>query len=260
MCLNRVPLPLPGSHFLGNETLAIHPPVQALTVHNADLRLGHVQPTTMLGRVMPLDLVQQATGKLGRERLVQAGPIMGVEVVLHQADLFGLWIVHLYQLPHAVGIVLSGASLAHPDVPPTPQRLAQHQLIADSLAFVLVVLLGRTAWPSRQRFSSFAEELLAGLIEADHRVGRVVRQKVGLDHVFHPPDVLGIDLGRDAPSFNDPGLKVVFLRAFRTVSVLTASIRPNTTISSAAVARSSGSGPRADRCKPVGSVSAPSRP
>src|ERR1700730_17870301 len=53
------------------------------------------------------------------------------------------------------------------------------------------------------------------------------------NYVFHPPDVLGIGLGRDAPSLDDPGLNVVFFRACRTVSVLMASTYPNTTSSSA---------------------------
>src|SRR5207237_6414776 len=85
----------------------------------------------------------------------------------------------------------------------------------------------------RLRRSHFPEQLFAGFVETAHGIRRVVGQKVRLDHVFHPPDIVGIDLGRDAPSFNDPGLNVVFFNACRTVSVLTALTKPSTTSSSA---------------------------
>src|SRR5262249_1907506 len=81
----------------------------------------------------------------------------------------------------------------------------------------------------RQRRPHFPEQLLARLVEADHRVERVVRQQVRLDHVFHPPDVLGVRLGRQAPSLNDPWLNVVFFSACRTVSVETEWTRPSAT-------------------------------
>src|SRR5262245_9579685 len=231
--LSAVPLPLPGGHFTGQFGLAVQPPVQALAIHDADLRLGHVQPAAVLGRVMPLDLVQQPPGVLRLECLVQTRPVMGIEVVLHQPDLPGPWVMHFHQLPNAPGIVLAGPSVAHLDVTPAPQRLAHHQLIADALAFVLVILLGRAARPAQQRLSDLAEQLLAGLVEADHRVARVVRQKVRPDHVFHPPDVLGVCLRRDAPSLDDPGLNVGCLSALRTVSMLMESTKPSTTSSSA---------------------------
>ena len=118
-------------------------------------------------------------------------------------------------------------------MPPAPQRFTHHQLVADALPLVLVVLPGRTARPRRPWRPHLAEQLLARLIEADHRVLRIVGQQVGLDHVLHAPDVLGVGLGRDAPRLNDPRLDVVFFSAWRTVSVLTASTSPKTTSSSA---------------------------
>src|SRR5262245_40311273 len=182
---------------------------------------------------MPLDLVENPPRSLRGEGLVQAGPVVRVQVVLNQSDLLDLGVMHLDQLAQALGIVAPRASRAHPDVSPAPQRLAHHQLVADPLALVLVVLLGQTARPGRQRLADLAEQLLAGLVEAHHRVGRVVRQHVGLDHIFHPPDVLGVGLGRYTPGVDDPGLDIVVLRAWRSVSVLMASTSPRTTISSA---------------------------
>ena len=152
---------------------------------------------------MPLDLVQQPTSQLRRERLIQAGPIVRVQVVLHQQDLLGTWLMYLDHLPQAVGIVLAGTMFthldglccktprngkmakagkslvspdtfpefgnkAHLDVSPTPQWLARHPLVADTLAFVLVVLLGWATWPHRQNGPHLTKQLLARLIKADH--------------------------------------------------------------------------------------------
>src|SRR5262249_31723754 len=96
---------------------------------------------------------------------------------------------------------------------------------------VLVVHLKATAPPARR--SPFPEQLLAGFVEADHRIPRVVGQQVGLDHVFHAPDELGIGVRRDTPGRDDPGLAGVFFSACRTASTLTRSTRPSTTRSSA---------------------------
>jgi hypothetical protein len=52
--------------------------------------------------------------------------------------------------------------------------------------------------------------LLARLVEADHRVLRVVGQHVGLDHVLHAPDIVGVRVRREAPGLDDPRLDVVF--------------------------------------------------
>src|SRR3954452_16444475 len=75
-CLSRLPLPLPLGNFGSQLARTIQSTVQALTVHDPDLGLGPIQPTAVLGRVMPLDLVQQATGVFRRERFVQARPVM----------------------------------------------------------------------------------------------------------------------------------------------------------------------------------------
>src|SRR5262245_29329540 len=108
--------------------------------------------------------------------------------------------------------------------------------MAHALALILVVHLG--AAPTRpSRRPHLAKQLLAGLVEADHRVVRIIRQHVGLDHVLHAPDELGIGVRRDAPGFDDPWLDVVFFSAWRTVSIPTRSTRPRTTSSSASSCR-----------------------
>ena len=60
---------------------------------DADLDLGHVEPTAMLGRVMHLEAAGNPA-RFGRwVHLIQAGQGVGVEVVLHQPDVLGFRVV-----------------------------------------------------------------------------------------------------------------------------------------------------------------------
>jgi len=80
--LASIPGRLPGRDRGSNLRLAVQAAVQALSVQDAEFRLRHVQPTAMLGRVVELDPVQEVSGLLRRERLVQAPPAVRVQVVL----------------------------------------------------------------------------------------------------------------------------------------------------------------------------------
>ena len=164
----------------------------------------------MLGRVVELDSVQQLPGLGGPERLVQAGAIVRVQVVLYQPNFYRPQVMDLDQLPHARGIVPSGATLGHAHVTPAPQRLAHHQLMANTLALVFVIHPRRRARSRPLRGSYLPEQLLEGLIEADHGIVGIIRPQVGLDHILHAPDKVGVGLGRDAPGRHDPRLNVVF--------------------------------------------------
>ena len=186
---------------------------------------------------MELDPVQDPTRLLRRERLVEARPVVRIQIVLDQQDPLGPRVVHFHEVPDAAGVVPPGATFGHLDVTPAPQRLAHHQLVADAFPLILVVHMSRSARAAPPGLSYLTEELLARLVEADDRAPRVVGPQVGLDHVLHPPDVIGVGPRRDAPGLDDPWLDVVFLRAWRTVSVLIESASPSTTSSSASSCR-----------------------
>jgi hypothetical protein len=53
-------------------------------------------------------------------------------------------------------------------------------------------------------------KLLACFIEAHHGIARIVGQQIGLQHILHAPDELGIRLGGDTPGLDDPWLDVIF--------------------------------------------------
>jgi hypothetical protein len=112
-CLPSIPLAFPSCYFVRQSALAVQPTVQALAVHNVDLRFCHVQPTAVFGCVMELELLQNPPSFLGRECLIQARAVVRVQVVLDQPDLLGTGIMDVHQLPHACGIVPSGTLFRH---------------------------------------------------------------------------------------------------------------------------------------------------
>src|ERR1700692_2371855 len=61
----------PGGDLAYKCVLVGNAAVQALTSEHAQLRLGHVEPTPVLGREMDLQLVRQPLGFGRRERLIQ---------------------------------------------------------------------------------------------------------------------------------------------------------------------------------------------
>src|SRR4029077_19433869 len=98
---------------------------------------------------------------------------------------------------------------------------------------VLVVEPLRLARRRRQRLHDLADQLLAGLVQADQRPLLVVGPVVDLQHVLHRTDKLGVGLGRDAPLLLQPRLEFVFFSTRRTVSVEILSTTSNSTSLSA---------------------------
>src|SRR5919108_5986790 len=231
--LREIPLLFPGRHFHRYPRLAVEPSVQALAIHDVDLRFGHVQPTAVLGGVMKFDLIQEPTRFFRSKRLVEARAVMRVQVVLHQANPLGLGAMPVHQLPDTFGIVSPRTAFCHLHMTPPPQRFAQHQLMADPLPLILIIDPGRPT-PARPLCRShLTKQLLARFIEAHHGIARVVGQHIGLQHILHAPDELRVRLGGDTPGPDDPGLNVIFFSACHTVTVLMVSTKPKTTSSSA---------------------------
>src|SRR5262249_30787406 len=102
-------------------------------------------------------------------------------------------------------------------LPPPHQRLAGHEHVGHAAALVLVVLLGRRRGPHRQWLPDVADELLAALVHAHHRPGRVVRAGGDVEHVLQGCYEGRAGFGRDAPLLLEPRLEVVFFRQRHTV-------------------------------------------
>ena len=78
---------------------------------------------------------------------------------------------------------------------PAAQRLGDQEQVGHAVARVLVVVARRLPRRGGQRRARLAEQLLAGLVQADQRARRVVGPVVDVEHVLHVPDELGVGFG-----------------------------------------------------------------
>ena len=90
-----------------------------------------------------------------------------------------------------------GAPSADHDLAPAGKRLTDQEQVAYPTALVLVGLAARRQWAARV---DLAEQLAAGLVQADLRAPRIIGAGGDLQHVLHPPVALAVVLGRDAPA------------------------------------------------------------
>ena len=94
---------LPRSDFAPNFFRLIDAAVQALPMEDAQFGLRHVQPAPVLRGRVNFQPIQQPSRLGGWERLVQAGTVVRIQVVHHQADLLDRGIVDVHQLLDAFG-------------------------------------------------------------------------------------------------------------------------------------------------------------
>jgi hypothetical protein len=112
----------------------------------------------------------------------------------------------------------AGAPSADHDLAPASKRLADQEQVAHPTTLVLIILAGWPAWRDRAGRVHLAEQLAAGLVQADLRAQRVIRAGVDPKDVLHPPHELAVVLGWDAPALGQPGLELGCCKAWRTVS------------------------------------------
>ena len=61
-----------------------HAPVKTLIGKNGKFGFGQIEPTAVLGRVMPFETLHKPPGFGGREGFVERGLDVGVEIVLNR--------------------------------------------------------------------------------------------------------------------------------------------------------------------------------
>ena len=94
---------LPRSDFLDLLQLIGNAAVEALMSEDAELGLGHVQPTAMLGRVVPLEPLDEAAGLGGGKDGVERCGRVRAEIVLHQYEFLRAGKMRVGQIPVSIG-------------------------------------------------------------------------------------------------------------------------------------------------------------
>ena len=154
---------------------------------------------------------------------------MGIEIVHHPRDPFGLGIVYIEQLLDLMSPIECRALLRNLEMAPTRQRVKKQKQRADAITFILGIVARGLTGCAEQRFADFFDQLFATLIHAYQGMRRVIGAFVDLEHLFQGADKFSISLGRDTPLLALPGFQFVFFRTWRTVSCDISSTQPKLT-------------------------------
>src|SRR5258707_7661575 len=84
-----------GKYALSKSLNIGHSTSKTTALENANLNLGHIQPTTVRRCVVYLKACDQAVRLCGWEDQIQVRQTMDIEVILHQANILGVRIAHI---------------------------------------------------------------------------------------------------------------------------------------------------------------------
>src|SRR5271169_172905 len=240
-----VAMVLPCGDFVGEDLLVGDAAIQTLRREHAEFGFGHVEPTAVLGRVVPFEALDEPARLSGGEGFVERGGLVGVEIVLHQQDLRRVGKMHVRQIPEHMGIIDGGVVVGHFHMPPPFQRREHHEQIGDAIAFVFVIVTRLASRLRRDRRARLDDQLLRGFVEAHERTLRIVRPLIDLQHVFHIGDKGRAGVRRDHPLL----LAMRFENVFFSVRPIVLSLARSTMCSSTTF---SSSRRRLQRAKPSG--------
>src|SRR6266566_2240302 len=124
----------------------------------------------MLGCVVDLEFLANVPGFLRFKRLVERGEIVRIQVIQHEHDFLGVWVIHINEVVQYVSKILLGAMGTHCHMPPAPEWFKAHEQATDSLSLIFVVRALNLSRLSRERHTCFADQLLARFIQADGKL------------------------------------------------------------------------------------------
>src|SRR5450756_280016 len=181
------------------------------TESSISVRLRRIEPATVLGRVVDLELVRESLGLLRGEGLVERGGRVGVQVVEDQDDPVSIGMADVDEVLDQPCPVLPGAVIGDGQVSGAQQGLAEAEDVGHTVASVLVVeALGQTGQRGQGR-ADLADQLLGHLSQTDQRTLRIEGSGVDVEDILHMVDELGVRLGRNHPLLLAPGSKLVCL-------------------------------------------------
>src|SRR6266446_302499 len=226
--LLRIALSRQGHNVLPQMIEALHAFGQTAAFKNADLNLGHIEPTPMLGRVMHLQSLPDTLRFLGRKGLVEAGRRLRVEVVHDQADHARLWIDLIHQPADRLREIQPGALLGQLHRTATGQRFHKHEQVRRPQAFIFRVGALGMARLHRQWLAHLPMDHQRLFVKTDPWSLGIIRLGVQIQHVLHGRHKVRIH-GGNAPLLMLPGLQRVFFSNWRTVSGEIRRTYPNST-------------------------------
>src|SRR6202046_2755333 len=70
-------------------------------------------------------------------------------------------------------------------MPPALQRREHYKQVGGTVALILIIITFKLPWLGRDRHAGLGDELLRGLVHADHGTIRIVRPVIDVQHIFH---------------------------------------------------------------------------
>lgn len=160
--------------------------------------------------------------------LIEGSSGVGIQIILHDAHIFGVRIDGIDQPLDAVRVVELGAVLRHLDMSPARERLDKEKQIGGTQTFILVInalCLSWLYWLSRPHIGLRGDEFF---VEADGWITGVVLFFIQAQDILHRRHEL-CSYGWDAPLLVLPGFQFIFLSNWRMVSGEMDSTKPNST-------------------------------
>src|SRR5262245_9536005 len=209
------------------------PAGQALARQATQLAFGDVQPTAVLGCMAEVDPLDVGSRFLGRERRVERSFGVRVEVVAHQRHLRTSSVTRVQQCGHFDRPVELGPMFTSGCLAKARQRLREHEDARRAIALVLVIDPLRVILRRLDGYVRHLHQLQRLFVHAQHRVLRIIRFGIGLEHVLHVGHELGVLVGWNHPVLDLALGHSIFFRVLRTVSAQIEETTSNATNSSA---------------------------
>ncbi len=86
---------LPCADLVGEGSLIVDAAIQTLRREHAEFGFGHIEPTAVLGSVMPFEALDEPPRFDGGKSFIKRGGLVGVEIVLDQHDLCRVGEMHV---------------------------------------------------------------------------------------------------------------------------------------------------------------------
>jgi len=148
--------------------------------------------------MVKLELANDTAGFGRFKRFVKSGWRVRIQIVKGDPNEIGIREVQIDQVFHALGEIGFGPSVGNLNMPPAHMRLHKHEQVAGAFTFVLVIVALRPPRFAWQRLPRLTDQLVRALVKADPWPFGVFRFGIQVEHIFHMPNVVGVD-SRNAP-------------------------------------------------------------
>src|SRR4030066_1085581 len=183
----------------------------------------------MFRREMKCEFFENPASFLWRKCFVQRSWFMRAEVVQNNADQDGIRIEHIHQPFHALSKINHGMSFCDSHITFPGQGFIKHVQVADTIAFVLIIVALLAPCLAGVSQTSFFNQLFLPFIKTNLGAAGIVGPFIFIQNIFHASYIFRTGF-LNAPHFLLPGLYLVFLSVRRIVSYEIEATTSNSTI------------------------------